>query len=248
MTFFSRFTRSVVFFLNLSRLSASEIIEKQMKETLREALKFFIAEKNILSMQKIIVDHYSKTIIEISLLKKSRKAFSSSSSFLFFVVIKLHVDVRKKIKLIFHAIVKFVSEKSKQNVNDCDYKKMNTIILWKLNSEKCKIDKLFLIFQELKQIQKNKEKENICRSHWRLITWKLKLILMNNRSAELTRKILLIKLYHCFNHVKEFDNLKTKFSTKIWFRFKCRSVKFKNVSRTLKFQQMIVYTISLKLR
>ena len=80
-------------------------------------------------MQKIIVDDRLKTIIEISLLKKSRKAFSSSSSLLFFIVIKLHVDARKKIKRAFHAVVKFVFEKSKRNVSNCDYKKMNTMIL-----------------------------------------------------------------------------------------------------------------------
>ena len=100
-----------------------------MKETLREALKFFIAEKNILSVQKIIVDDRSKTIIEISLLEKLRKAFSSSSFLLSSAVIKLHVDVRKKVKRAFHAVVKFMSEKSKRNVSDCDYKKMNTITL-----------------------------------------------------------------------------------------------------------------------
>ena len=38
---------------------------------------------------------------------------------------------------------------------------------------------------------------------------------MNNKDAELTRKILLIKLYHCFDHVKEFDDLKMKFNIKI---------------------------------
>ena len=80
-TFFSRFARFVVLFFNLSRLSASEIIKKQMKKILREALKSFIAEKDILSMQKIIVDDHSKAIIEISLSEKSRKVFSSSSSF-----------------------------------------------------------------------------------------------------------------------------------------------------------------------
>ena len=80
-------------------------------------------------MQKIIVDDRSKTIIEISLSKKSRKALSSSSSLLFSAVIKLHVDARKKIKRTFHAVVKFVSEKSERNVSDCDCKKMNTMIL-----------------------------------------------------------------------------------------------------------------------
>ena len=83
-----------------------------MKEILRKTLKFFIAEKDILSMQKIIVDDRSKTIIEIFLSEKSQKVFSSSSSLLSFVVIKLHVDTRKKIKRIFHAVMKFVSEKS----------------------------------------------------------------------------------------------------------------------------------------
>ena len=145
-----RFARFVVFFLNLSRLFASEIIKKQTKKTLRETLKFFIAEKDILLMQKIIVDDYLKTIIEIFLSEKSRKAFSSSSFLLFFAVIKLHVDVQKKIKRAFHAVVKFVFKKLKRNVNDCDCKKMNTMILWKLNSEECKIDELLLIFQKLK--------------------------------------------------------------------------------------------------
>ena len=64
-----------------------------MKKTLREALKSFIAEKNILSVRKIIVDDRSKTIIEILLSKKLRKALSLSSSFLFFIVIKLHANV-----------------------------------------------------------------------------------------------------------------------------------------------------------
>ena len=128
-TSFSRLARFVAFFLNLSQLSASEIIEEQAKETLREALKFFIAEKNILSVRKIIVDDCLKTIIEISLSEKSRKTFSSSSSFLFFVVIELHVDARKKIKRAFHAVVKFVFKKSERNVSDCDYKKMNTMTL-----------------------------------------------------------------------------------------------------------------------
>ena len=163
--FFLQFVRFVALFLNLSRLFASEIIEKQMKKILCEALKFFIAEKNILSVQKIIVDDHLKTIIEIFLSEKSRKAFSSSSSLLFSVVIKLHVDARKKIKRIFHAVVKFVFEKSKWNISDCDCKKINTMILWKLNSEECKIDELLLILQKLKQIQKNKKEENVCRSH-----------------------------------------------------------------------------------
>ena len=80
-------------------------------------------------MQRIIVDDRLKTIIEISLSEKSRKAFSSSSSLLFSVVIKLHVDARKKIKRAFHAVVKFVFEELKRNVNDCDCKKMNTMTL-----------------------------------------------------------------------------------------------------------------------
>ena len=100
-----------------------------MKKFLREALKSFIAEKNILSMRKIIVDDRLKTIIEISFSKKSRKAFLSSSSLLSFAVIKLHVDIRKKIKRAFYAVVKFVSEELKRNVNDCDCKKINTMIL-----------------------------------------------------------------------------------------------------------------------
>ena len=234
-TFFSRLAWFVALFFNLSRLFASEIIKKQAKKNLREALKFFIAKKDILSVQRIIVDDRSKAIIEISLSKKSRKALSSSLFFLFFTVIKLHADARKKIKRAFHAAVKFVFKESERNVNDCDYKKMNILILWKLNLKECKIDELFLILQELNQIQKNKKEKNVCRLHWRLIAWKLKLILMNNKDAELTRKILLIKLYYCFDHAKKFNDLKTRFNTKIWFRSEYRSVKFNNVSQTLKF-------------
>ena len=151
-TFFLRLAQFVALFFNLSRLSALKIIEKQIKKTLREVLRFFIVKKNILLMQKIIVDDHSKAIIETSLLEKSRKIFSSSSSFLSSAVIKLHVDARKKVKRAFHAVVKFVFEELKRNVNDCDCKKMNTMTLWKLNSEKCKIDELLLILQELKQI------------------------------------------------------------------------------------------------
>ena len=100
-----------------------------MKEILRKILKFFIAEKNILLMRKIIVDNRLKAIIEISLSKKSRKTFSSSLFFLFSVVIKLHADARKKMKRTFYAIVKFMFKILKQNVNDCDCKKMNIMIL-----------------------------------------------------------------------------------------------------------------------
>ena len=123
--FFSWFARFIAFFLNLSRLFALKIIEKRAKKILCKALKFFVAKKNILSVQRIIVNDRSETVIEILLLEESHKAFSSSSSFLFFAVIKLHVNVKKKIKQIFHAIVKSISEELKRNVNDCDYKKMN---------------------------------------------------------------------------------------------------------------------------
>ena len=80
-------------------------------------------------MQRIIVDDRSKMIIEIFLSEKSRKTFSSLSFFLFSAVIKLHVDARKKVKRAFYAIVKFVFEESERNINDCDYKKMNIMIL-----------------------------------------------------------------------------------------------------------------------
>ena len=38
---------------------------------------------------------------------------------------------------------------------------------------------------------------------------------MNNKNAELIKEILLIKLYHCSNHDKKFDDLKIKFNIKI---------------------------------
>ena len=92
------------------------------------------------------------------------------------------------------------------------------------------------------------KRKNVCRSHWRLIAWKFELILMNNRNTELIRKTLLIKLYHCFDHAKEFDDLKTKFNTEIWFRSECRLIRFNDVSRALKFWQITVYIIFSKLR
>ena len=65
-------------------------------------------------MREIIVDDRSEAIIETSLLKKSRKIFSSSLSFLFFVIIKLHIDARKKTKRTFHAVVKFMFKELKK--------------------------------------------------------------------------------------------------------------------------------------
>ena len=38
---------------------------------------------------------------------------------------------------------------------------------------------------------------------------------MNERDAELSKTNLLIKLYHCFNYNKKFDNLKANVSTRI---------------------------------
>ena len=74
---------------------------------------------------------------------------------------------------------------------------------------------MFTILKEFKQIQKNEKKENVCRLHWRLLTWKFKLILINEWGAELFKTKLLIKLYQCFDHDKKFDNLKTNANTNI---------------------------------
>ena len=73
----------------------------------------------------------------------------------------MQVDVKKKTKQTFNAIVKFIFKKSKQNVNICICEKINFIILWKFNERECKINKLFTILKEFKQIQKNKKKENV---------------------------------------------------------------------------------------
>ena len=62
-------------------------------------------------------------------------------------------------KRTFNAIVKFVSEKSKWNVNIYICKKMNSIKLWKFDEKECKINELFTILKEFKQIQKNKKKK-----------------------------------------------------------------------------------------
>ena len=107
---------------------------------------------------------------------------------------------------------------------------------------------MFTILKKFKQIQKNEKKENICRSHWRLLTWKFELILINERGAELFKAKLLIKLYQCFDHDRKFDDLKTNASTKIWFHFKCCSVKISNFSRAFKFRQTIIYMIFASLR
>ena len=151
-------------------------------------------------------------------------------------------------KRTFDAIVKFVFKKSKQNVNICIYEKVNSIILWKLDEKECKINELLTILKEFKQIQKNEKKENVYRSHWRLLTWKFKLILMNERNAELFKTKLLIKLYQCFDHDKKFDDLKTNASTKIWFCFKCCLIKINDFSRAFKFRQTIIYIISANLQ
>ena len=151
-------------------------------------------------------------------------------------------------KRVFDAAVKFVSERLRRNVNICTCEKMNSMILWKFDERKCKINELFTILKEFKQIQKDEKKENVCRSHWRLLTWKFKLILMNERDAELFRARLLIRLYQYFDYDKKFDDLKANASTEIWFCFECRSIKINDFSRALKFWQAIIYMISSSLR
>ena len=151
-------------------------------------------------------------------------------------------------KRAFDAAVKFVFKKSRRNVNICICEKVNPMILWKLDEGKCKINELFTILKKFKQIQKNEKKENVCHSHWRLLTWKFKLILINERGAKLFRARLLIRLYQCFDHNRKFDDLKANASTEIWFHFKCRSVKINDSSRAFKFQQTIIYMIFSSLR
>ena len=160
----------------------------------------------------------------------------SSFFSLFSVAIKLHVDVKKKMKRTFDAIIKFIFKKLKQNVNICTCEKMNSMILWKLDEKECKTNELFTILKKFKQIQKNKKKKNVCRSHWRLLTWKLKLILMNERGVQLLKTRLLIKLYQCSDHDKKFDDLKTNASTKIWFCFEYCLIKVNDFSRAFKFR------------
>ena len=167
---FSKFVQFVVRFFNLSSQSVLKIIEKQIKKILHEKLRSLFAKKKILSSRKIVVDDRSQIIVETFQSKQSFKTFSLSFFFLFSAAIKLHVDVKKKMKRTFDAIVKFVFKKSKQNVNTCICEKMNSMILWKLDKKKCKINELFTILKEFKQIQKNKKKKNVCRSHWRLLT------------------------------------------------------------------------------
>ena len=202
-------------FFNLSSQSVSKITEKQTKKALHKKLKSFLAKEKILSSRKTAVDDYSRIIEEILQSKQSFKTFSSSFFFLSSAAIKLHIDVKKKMKRAFDATVKFVFEESKRNVSICTCEKVNSMILWKLDERKCKINELFTILKKFKQIQKNEKKKNVYRSHWRLLTWKLELILMNERGAELFKARLLIKLYQCSDHDKEFDDLKTNASTKI---------------------------------
>ena len=72
-----------------------------------------------------------------------------------------------------------------------------------------------MILKKFKQIQKNEKKENVYRSHWCLLTWKFKLILMNEQDVELLKTRLLIKLYQYFDHDKKFNDLKTNANTEI---------------------------------
>ena len=192
---FSKFIQFAVCFSNLSSQSISKIIEKQTKEILHEELKSFFAEKKILLLRKAAVDDCPWIIEETSQSKQSFKTFLSSFFFLFSAAIKLHVDVKKKMKRTFDAIIKFVSEKSKRNISTCTCEKMNSMILWKFDEKECKTNELFTILKKFKQIQKNEKKENVCRPHWRLLTWKFKLILMNERDVELFKARLLIRLY-----------------------------------------------------
>ena len=101
----------------------------QAEKALHEELKSFFAKKKILSSRKIAVDDRSRVIEKIFQSKQSFKTFSSSFFSLFFAAIKLHVDVKKKIKQTFDAIVKFIFEKSKRNVNICTCEKINSMIL-----------------------------------------------------------------------------------------------------------------------
>ena len=126
---FSRFAQSVVYFFNLLLQSASKIIEKQTEKILHEKLKSFFTKKKILSLQKIIVNDCFRIIVETFQSEQLFKTFSLSLFFLFFVVIKLHVDVKKKIKRIFDIIVKFVFKESRRNVSICICEKMNSMIL-----------------------------------------------------------------------------------------------------------------------
>ena len=74
------------------------------------------------------------------------------------------------------------------------------------------------IVYDSERVQANteeREKKNVCCSHWRLLTWKFELILMNERNVELFKVKLLIKLYQCSNYNRKFDDLKTNASTRI---------------------------------
>ena len=125
----SKFVQFVVRFLNLSSQSISKIIEKQVEKVLHEELKSFLAKKKILSSRKIVVDNRFQIIEETSQSEQSFKAFSLSFFFLSFAAIKLHVDVKKKMKRVFDATIKFVFKKSKRNVSICTCEKMNSMIL-----------------------------------------------------------------------------------------------------------------------
>ena len=61
--------------------------------------------------------------------------------------------------------MKFVLEGPKRNANICAREKVDPMMLWKLGEGKYRIDELLMMLKELKQIQKDEEKENVCRSH-----------------------------------------------------------------------------------
>ena len=124
-----RFVQSVVRFFNLSSQSVLKIIKKQTEKILHKELKSFLAKEKILSSRKTVADDRFRIIEKILQSKQLFKAFSSSFFSLSFTAIKLHVDVKKKMKRTFNMIVKFVFKKSKRNVNICICEKMNSMIL-----------------------------------------------------------------------------------------------------------------------
>ena len=84
-------------------------------------------------MQKKKYYHHEK-LLSIIILKKlfnqnNYLKYFRHYFFLFFIAMKLHINIKKKIKQIFDAIVKFVFKELKRNVNICIYGKMNFIIL-----------------------------------------------------------------------------------------------------------------------
>ena len=244
----SRSVQSAVRFPNLPPQPASKTTEEQAEEALHEELGSPLAEEEILPSRKAAADDRPRVVEETPQPEQPPKAPSPPSSPLPSAAIGLHADARKEVKRAFDAAVKFVPGGPGRNASTCTCEKVDPMVLWKLGEGEYKTNELLTILKEFKQVQEDEEEGNVCRPHWRLLAWKLGLVLVDERGAELPRARLLARLYQCSDHDREFGDLKADASTGIWFRPECRPARASDPSRALKFRQTATYMVPSGLR